>query len=129
MKARKIVSLSLVIMIMFIMLGPNKVFAAGGVTAPVCSSWTRVYPAPSNSLTNPINGQVRITASNNGNTHTDIRMLDKNGNVVWSECCAVDCNQIRTFYCGSNVYSIEARSHFYGISITNYWITILAVKL
>ena len=41
---------------------------------------------------------------------TDIRMLDRNGNVVWSENGAVAGQGNRTFWCGSNVYKIQART-------------------
>lgn len=107
---------------------PTTVFAAGNI-AIVALDWEQIYPASTNTLTKPINGQVRIKANNNGHTHTDIRFIGKNGEIVWEECCAIDCNKIRTFYCGPDVYAIEARAHFYGISLTDYRITLEAIKL
>ena len=95
----------------------------------VNTSWVRIYPAASNTLSSPINGQVRIETANMGSTHLDIAMYDRNGNEVWIECCAVDCNEIRTFNCGSNVYYIMARSHYHGINITNKNITVTATRL
>ncbi len=40
---------------------------------------------------------------------TDIRMLDRNGNVVWEEWGAVAGLGNRTFWCGKNVCKIQAR--------------------
>lgn len=41
--------------------------------------------------------------------HTDIRMLDKNKNVVWEEYGAIGTSASRKFTCGSNVAYIQAR--------------------
>lgn len=102
--------------------------AATEYVTMVKAAWTRVYPAPSNTTTKPINGWVRIEAQNSGATHLDIRMMGKNGNEIWSECCAVDYNEIRSFWCGEDVYSIEAKSHWSGINITNKNVTVIATK-
>ncbi len=102
--------------------------AASNNVAFVKSSWTRIYPAETNNLSTPINGQVRIDTFNYGSTHLDIRMLDRNGNVVWSECCAIDKDQSRTFNCGSNVYYIEAKSHWSGINLTDKKVQVTTVK-
>ena len=40
---------------------------------------------------------------------TDIRMLNKSGNVIWQESGAVAGLGERVFWCGSNVYTIQAR--------------------
>ena len=40
---------------------------------------------------------------------TDIRMLGSNGNVVWEESGAVPGLGNRTFWCGSDVYTIQAK--------------------
>ncbi len=94
----------------------------------VNSSWRRIYPAETNSLSSPINGQVKISIFNYGDTHLDVRMCDRYGNEVWSECCAIDKNMSRTFNCGSNVYYIEAKSHWGGINWTNKEVQVTAVK-
>lgn len=91
----------------------------GGTQVVISDSWERVWPPATNNLTNPINGQVHIETYNYGSTHVDIRMCGASGNVVWSECCAIDCNESRTFYCGSDVYYIEAKTHWWGINWTN----------
>lgn len=43
---------------------------------------------------------------------TDIRMLGKNGNVVWEESGAVAGLGSRVFWCGSDVYKIQARCQY-----------------
>ena len=40
---------------------------------------------------------------------TDIRMLGKRGNVIWSESGAVAGLGNRTFWCGKDIYKIQAR--------------------
>ncbi len=41
----------------------------------------------------------------------DIRLLDKNGNAVWSQNGAVPGNNVeRTFWCGSDVYKVQMRT-------------------
>ena len=47
--------------------------------------------------------------NNSAYHHTDIRMLDENGQVVWEEYGAVDYSSARKFVCGSNVKEIHAR--------------------
>ena len=41
--------------------------------------------------------------------HNDVRMLDSSGNIVWEEYGAIDYSGSRSFWCGSNVYSIQIR--------------------
>lgn len=41
---------------------------------------------------------------------SDIRMLGKNGNVVWEEKGAIAGLGDRVFYCGSDVYTIQIRT-------------------
>ena len=40
---------------------------------------------------------------------TNIRMLGRNGNVLWSESEAVPGQGSRVFWCGSNIYKIQAQ--------------------
>lgn len=40
----------------------------------------------------------------------DVQMLDKNGNVLWSENGAIAGLGSRTFWCGSDVYKIQIRT-------------------
>ena len=47
--------------------------------------------------------------NNNTLQHNDVRMLDSLGNVVWEEYGAIDYSGSRSFWCGSNVYSIQIR--------------------
>lgn len=41
--------------------------------------------------------------------HNDVRMLDEHGDVIWESYGAVGYNGIRTFWCGSDVYVMQAR--------------------
>lgn len=57
-----------------------------------------------------INRSIWVDVDNTNNQHhTDIRMLDKNGNVVWEEYGAIDYSSRRLLWCGSNVYHLQAR--------------------
>lgn len=97
-------------------LGAFPIEAYAGQSGPIVvnTSWQRVYPDPGASASNPINDNLHIQTQSLSNTHTDIRFLNANGTVVWEECCAIDYNCERTFWCGSNVYVVEARSHWGG---------------
>lgn len=56
------------------------------------------------------NRYVTITCYNtNSLQHQDVKMLDSSGNTLWEEYGAIDYSDTRTFWCGSNVYSIEVR--------------------
>jgi|GEM_PF-1432062 len=45
----------------------------------------------------------------------DVRMIDKNGKVVWEEYGAIAWNGSRNFWCGSNVAKVQVRTQ-YGIA-------------
>lgn len=73
---------------------------------PVSSkSWTTIATS-----TTGFNCNVYIFATNTAVSGTDIRMLGKNGNVLWSENNAISFNSNRIFRCGSDVYTIQARA-------------------
>ena len=79
-----------------------------GIT--ISTSWTTIATS-----TTGFNRNVYIKSMNLGMDGlrvlpTDIRMLDKNGNVVWSENGAVPGQGSRTFWCGSNIYTIQAKT-------------------
>lgn len=48
----------------------------------------------------------------------DIRMLGKHGNVIWSEKEAVSGLGKRIFWCGSDVYTIQAKYPFSGGNVS-----------
>lgn len=91
------------------------------------SVYANSYPYPSNtqslsvssttwktiaSSTTGFNCDVVINGLVIGNYCLDVRMLDKNGNVVWSEENSVNTlNGARTFWCGKNVYTIQVKGH------------------
>lgn len=60
--------------------------------------------------TTGFNRNIRISCNNiNVFHHNDVRMLDRNGNVIWEEYGAVAYNGSRRFWCGSNVYQVQVR--------------------
>lgn len=76
------------------------------------TSWTTVLTSSSG-----FNRDVHIQATTftyNGLLTTvpcDIRMLDKNGNVLWTGTGSVPVqNQEVTFWCGSDVYKVQIRT-------------------
>lgn len=74
------------------------------------SSWKTVA-----SSTTGFNCNVVVGGSVLGNYYMDVRMLDKNGNVVWSEENAFSTiggnGGTRTFWCGSDIYYIQVKGH------------------
>lgn len=131
-KMRKILCIALSLVMLGLIIPNTTTFAAAGNATEVNTMWTRIYPASSNTLREPINGYVTVYTTNLGSTHLDVRMIGKDESgkltkIVWSECCAVDCNQHRTFWCGKDVYYIEARSHYSGINFTNKLIAVQAI--
>lgn len=71
----------------------------------VRTSWTTIATS-----TTGFNCNIEILSRNAAISTTHIRMLDKNGNVLWSENDAIACNDSRIFWCGSDVYTIQART-------------------
>lgn len=66
------------------------------------------------SSTTGFNRNVTVFNSSTGTDglgilRADIRMLGKNGNVVWSEAKACPGYGTRQFWCGSDVYTIQIR--------------------
>lgn len=59
------------------------------------------------------NIEVESMSANLGNNSTvlglDVRMLDKKGNVLWSQSEAVPGWGKRVFWCGKDVYKIQVR--------------------
>ncbi len=129
-KTKKSISIALIMVVLITAIMPfsTPAFAASGNQVPVNDNWTRVYPAETNTLSGPINGYVKLSTKNEWYTHLDVRFIGKNGNVIWSECNAIDIYGTRTFYCGSDVYSIEAKSHWSGINIGSRIITVISLK-
>ncbi len=76
----------------------------------VSTSWTTVATS-----TTGFNCNVYIQCMNTGVVGlkvvpSDIRMLGKSGNVIWSEDAAIAGQGNRIFYCGSDVYTIQIRT-------------------
>lgn len=70
----------------------------------VSTSWKTIATS-----TTGFNCDVFIECRNLDLAALDIRMLGKNGNVVWSESGAVGGQGNRIFWCGSDVYTIQVK--------------------
>lgn len=72
------------------------------------TSWTRVAKTNTNS---GMNMWIRLNTSTDMDCDVDVRMKDKNNKVIWSENKAFHAanDGYRDFWCGKNVYSVEAK--------------------
>ncbi len=61
-----------------------------------------------------------IKVYNTGYGRNDIRMLDKNGRVIWQESGAIAFNGNRTFWCGSNVATIQIKTQTSSAAVYAY---------
>ena len=61
---------------------------------------------------NGINANVKISVitSNPISRGADVRMLGRNGEVIWIERQAIGVNDERTFWCGSDVVHLQAKA-------------------
>lgn len=57
-----------------------------------------------------------VLVDDNSADWTDVRMLGASGNVIWSENMAIRSNHHRTFYCGSDVYTLQIRTNLSGVT-------------
>jgi len=57
-----------------------------------------------------INRNVFIQNNNTSVARSDVRMLGKNGNVVWEGRGALAIAEGRVFWCGSGVYTVQIRT-------------------
>ncbi len=78
----------------------------------ITTSWKTIATS-----TTGFNCNVYIKCYGTDLSRLNIRMLGKNGNVVWSENGAVPGLGSRTFWCGSDVYTIQASSQSSTIGI------------
>lgn len=81
----------------------SNTYESGGVYV-TSTAWKTIATS-----TSGFNCNVHVYAMTNA-AYVSIRMLDRNGNVVWSETNSVPGNQSRNFWCGSNVYKIQAKA-------------------
>lgn len=78
--------------------------------AVITTSWQTVATS-----TTGFNCDVYIKCMNTGTigwqvSPTDIQLLDRHGNVVWSQKGAVAGQGDAIFWCGSNIYEIQAKT-------------------
>lgn len=59
----------------------------------------------------PINAYVWVEPFNiNSHHQIDVRMVNKNGDVIWEEIGAIKAGSPRRFWCGSDVYILQGRT-------------------
>ena len=59
----------------------------------------------------PINSYLWVEAFNINKYHAiDVRMLDKNGNVLWEKHAAIGPGATERFWCGPDVYVVQGRT-------------------
>lgn len=77
-------------------------------TGNLTTSWTQVAKTNTNS---GMNMWIRLNTSTSMDCDVDVRMKDKNNKVIWSENKAFHAanDGYREFWCGKNVYSVEAK--------------------
>lgn len=78
-------------------------YEGGGIYVD-SKKWTTIATS-----TNGFNCNVHVHTASTSLDYTSIRMLGKNGNVVWSEKNAIVPLGSRDFWCGSDVYKIQAK--------------------
>ena len=96
----------------------NNVLSTTGNTSRVSNvvytnintSWKTVISAP-----NGFNHNIYVKCNNTGLigwtvSPTDIRMLDKNGNILWQESGAIPGQGSRIFLCWNDCYSIQLKT-------------------
>ncbi len=73
----------------------------------------------------PLNQWIKLTVYTAVDCDVDVRMKDRNGRIIWAENKAfrADDDQWRKFWCGPDVYSVEAR-----LSTGNPFVNIGVVK-
>lgn len=102
-KTKTLLSIALIAIMLFCTTGIAH--AAGPYT--LTSTYQDIWVATGNT---GINSHIWVRVYNTSSLHhTDIRMLDANGNTVWEEFGAIDYSSSRQFWCGSNVYRLQAR--------------------
>lgn len=71
----------------------------------VGTEWTTVAES-----TTGFGCKVGISVLNSKAYRTDIQLLDRSGNVVWSQTGAFGVNETIYFNCGSNVYTVQLKT-------------------
>jgi hypothetical protein len=93
---------------------PVEILSANNVT--IFRDWTTVRTAPTS---NPIgiNRNIGIRVFNHCTSQVnDIRMLGRNGQIVWQENNTIGNAGQRIFWCGPDVYTIQLRYRIVGYS-------------
>ena len=88
------------------LLTPDRLSAGHGTGTLYGHNWGVVAQRSSS-----LNQWIRLEVTTTVDCDVDVRMKNKNGVVIWSENAAfrADNDRWRKFWCGSNVYTVEAR--------------------
>ena len=89
-----------------------------GITMPALAAGNNTYYSIDTNTkwktvaksTNGFDCKVRIFNHNAAVARSDVKMLGKNGNVVWQESGALPGYAERIFDCGSDVYEIQVKT-------------------
>lgn len=81
------------------------------------SRWTTIAESSKG-----FNSNVFINVINTSTSINDIRLLNRNGNVVWQKDGAIGMNEkLAKFWCGSDVYKVQVRTQRGTGSATAIW--------
>ena len=95
----------LAVMLIMCTMCPAAFAATNNQAVDINGSWKEIY-SDDNGI--GANIYIRVDAVSN-DCHVDIRMLDSSGTPIWTEMGSLELFESRTYWCGSNVYTIEAR--------------------
>lgn len=99
--------------ILVLMLAVVMMFSATAMTAYAATTTeiTGTYKTIYTKITKPSKTYyVNVRVYNISDQHnTDIRMIDRDGNIVWEEEDAIPYSSSRQFVCGTNIWKIQAR--------------------
>lgn len=103
---KKTFKYTILVAILLLCLAGNSVpaMAASYGSHNLSTSWTTVAQSSTG-----FNCNVKLTCTAFDVLRVDVRMLGKNGNVVWQEANSCPGLSSRVYGCGSDVYKIQAR--------------------
>lgn len=81
-------------------------YSSGGVYVD-SKSWKTIATSSTG-----FNCNVKIASLGTSITTVDIQMLGKSGNVLWCEYESFGSSSSRVYWCGSDVYKIQAKYHY-----------------
>lgn len=118
--------LSIGLLMMLLLFSTSSVFAYSGIKTYSGDAGTKWFTLAT--AKNGFNCNMRINCTSHAyrplhmdTIGADVRMLDKKGNVVWSENESTPGIGSRTYWCGSNVYTLQVKFRFGGGFVSAEW--------